>query len=269
MNIVVVGTGAIGIWLGTRLTVAGHQVTALARGETLQALQQHGWRLKDGAEVIQVGAVASDSAADLGSQDLIIIAVKGPSLVEVATDVHQMCHLSTVLLPIINGIPWWFLPSMRGFKNEPPLQSIDPAGQLIDKLGLESVLGTVVYTAAFTPERGVSEISRPAPLIIGEPLTLNSPRLDRIAGLFNDAGIETVPSADIQRTVWTKLLLNLILNPLSALTRSTTRQIASEPLNAPLISQIYEEGLNLGEALGLNLEPDLDNLLNRMREYKD
>ena len=172
----------------------------------------------------------------------------------------------------MNGVPWWFLPSLPGYEHDPPLESVDSGGHLLERLGVKSVLGTVVNTAASTPERGVSETSFLGPLILGEPLSsasprLNTTRLSAISGLLNAANIETTP--DIHSAVWNKLMLNMVFNPLSALTRSTLNELASEPLIEPLIRRAWGEGVKLGEALGLRPSHDLTGLLERYRQGAD
>ena len=77
MRVCIVGAGAIGGFIGTRLAVAGScEVSALARGATLQALREHGWRLQMGDTWLQAPTQASSDAAELGVQDLVVIAVK-------------------------------------------------------------------------------------------------------------------------------------------------------------------------------------------------
>ena len=84
MKVCIVGAGAIGGFIGTRLAAArSAEVSALARGATLAALREHGWRLDSAAGRLQAPAHASGSAAELGLQDLVIIAVKSPALTAV------------------------------------------------------------------------------------------------------------------------------------------------------------------------------------------
>src|SRR5215470_11645899 len=109
MKVCIVGAGAIGGILGTRLAAAGRaEVCTLARGATLAALREHGWRLRQGETLIQKQAHASDNASELGVQDLVIVAVKGPALAAVAQSLAPLLHAGTVVLPAMNGVPWWF-----------------------------------------------------------------------------------------------------------------------------------------------------------------
>src|SRR5215467_5515742 len=143
MKVCIVGAGAIGGILGTRLTAAGRaEVCALARGATLAALREHGWRLRQGEMLIQKQARAADSADDLGVQDLVIIAVKGPALAAVARSLGPLLGAGTVVLPAMNGVPWWFgfgVPAL----GENPLESVDPGGRIAQVIEVRRVVGCV------------------------------------------------------------------------------------------------------------------------------
>src|SRR6185436_12909498 len=110
MKVCILGAGAIGGFIGTRLSAAGKaEVSVLARGATLAALKQHGWRLRQGDGLLQVPvAHASEHAAELGPQDLVVIAVKGPALSAVAQGIAPLLGPETIVLPAMNGVPWWF-----------------------------------------------------------------------------------------------------------------------------------------------------------------
>src|SRR5438477_6259825 len=106
MKVCVVGAGAIGGFLGTRLAAAGEAgVAALARGATLVALRDHGWRLQEGATVLQAhAATASDDPRALGPQDLVIITVKGQALPALAPTLAPLIAADTLVLPAMNGV---------------------------------------------------------------------------------------------------------------------------------------------------------------------
>src|SRR5262245_18130603 len=141
MKICVVGAGAIGGFIGTRLALTGaHEVSALARGATLAALHEHGWRLRQGGVLRTAPARAAERAADLGPQDLVVIAVKGQSLPEVAPTLAPLLAAQTLVLPAMNGVPWWFgrgVPELEG----QPLSSVDPGGVVGSALPFAQVIG--------------------------------------------------------------------------------------------------------------------------------
>src|SRR4029077_10856227 len=131
LKICVVGAGAIGGFLGTRLALdRGNQVSALARGATLVALRDHGWRLQESGQTLQAPvALAADEPRALGVQDLVIIAVKSPALRGLAPTLAPLFGPGTVILPAMNGVPWWFGAGVDAIGTR-PLESVDPAGAI-------------------------------------------------------------------------------------------------------------------------------------------
>ncbi len=154
MKVCIVGAGAIGGFIGTQLAAAGHaQVSALARGATLAALQQQGWRLDKGGARVQAPALARERAAELGPQDLVVIAVKGPALPALAPTLAPLIGAQTLVLPAMNGVPWWFCAGVPGFEGH-ALDSVDPGGGIAAALPAAQVIGCVVHISCSTPEPG-------------------------------------------------------------------------------------------------------------------
>jgi 2-dehydropantoate 2-reductase len=181
MKICVVGAGAIGGFVGTKLALGGvHDVSALARGATLAALRQHGWRLRQGGALRSAPARAADHAAALGAQDLVVIAVKGPSLPEVAPTIAPLLAAHTLVLPAMNGVPWWFGRGVPALQRE-PLTSVDPGGVVGAALPFEQVLGCVVHASTWTSEPGLVEHNMGQGLIVGEPAGGESSRVQALA----------------------------------------------------------------------------------------
>ena len=147
MKVCIIGAGAIGGFIGTRLAAAGRaEVSTVARGATLSALRQHGWRMKTGDTLLRANARASDSPAELGLQDLIVIAVKGPALTAAAKDIAPLLGPDTLVLPAMNGVPWWFCRGVPGF-GDAPLQSVDPGGIVARAIPQAHVVGCVVHAS--------------------------------------------------------------------------------------------------------------------------
>jgi hypothetical protein len=167
MKVCIVGAGAIGGFIGTRLAASGVNVSAWARGATLAALQQHGWRLQTAQGLVQARATASADAAELGVQDLVVIAVKGPALPEVAPRIAPLLGPHTVVLPAMNGVPWWFCLGREGFGQ--PLASVDPGGRIAQAIALEHVVGCVVHASTATSQPGFVQHKMGQGLIVGEP----------------------------------------------------------------------------------------------------
>jgi 2-dehydropantoate 2-reductase len=249
MKVCIVGAGAIGGFIGTRLAAAGGaQVSALARGATLAALRAHGWRLQQGGQLLQAAVTASDQAADLGPQDLVVLAVKGPSLPAVAEALGPLLGPRTVVLPAMNGVPWWF-GSGLGVLGEAPLASVDPGGRIAAAIALSQVVGCVVHASTAAPEPGLVLHKMGQGLIIGEPAGGRSARVQGLAGLLTQAGFEVTVSDQVRYDVWYKLWGNLTMNPISALTGATIDRVLADPLLREFCSAAMREAAAIGARL--------------------
>ncbi|MGD9831537.1 MAG: 2-dehydropantoate 2-reductase [Piscinibacter sp.] len=250
MKVCIVGAGAIGGFIGTRLARAGQaQVSALARGATLAALRTQGWRLRIGGDLQQAPATASDSAAELGPQDLVIIALKGQALPALAPALAPLLGPRTVVLPAMNGVPWWFLRGVPGV-GDAPLESVDPGGVIGAALPFDSVLGGVVHASTSTAEPGLVEHRMGQGLIVGEPASGVSDRAQRVTALLAHAGFEATASANIRQDVWYKLWGNLTINPVSAITGATADRILDDPLVRAFCSAAMGEVAAIGARIG-------------------
>ncbi|MFT3664573.1 2-dehydropantoate 2-reductase [Piscinibacter sp.] len=245
MKVCIVGAGAIGGFIGTRLALAGQaQVSALARGATLAALRTRGWRLRMNGELLGAPASASDDAAALGAQDLVVIALKGQSLPALAPRLTPLLGPQTLVLPAMNGVPWWFL------GDGAPLESVDPGGVVGAALPAARVLGCVVHASTSTSEPGLVEHRMGQGLIVGEPAGGDSERARHVAALLAQAGFEATVSANIRQDIWYKLWGNLTVNPVSAITGATADRILDDTLVRDFCSAAMMEVAALGERLG-------------------
>ena len=153
-KVAVIGAGAIGGWIGARLAAAGCQVSMVARGATLQALSNHGLRLSEGGHDKVLAVRSSDNPADLGVQDLVVIAVKAPSLLEVARHIAPLLGPETVVLTAMNGVPWWFFQGFGAQFENTALRAVDATGEIGAAIPSHSVIGCVVHASCSTPEPG-------------------------------------------------------------------------------------------------------------------
>ena len=253
MKVCIVGAGAIGGFIGARLAAAGGaQVSALARGATLAALRTHGWRLQQGGVLIQAAVTASDQAADLGVQDLVVIAVKGPSLPAVTADLGSLLGPQTVVLPAMNGVPWWFSHGLAVL-GDAPLDSVDPGGRIAAAIPLVQVVGCVVHASTAAPEPGLVLHKMGQGLIIGEPAGGRSGRVQALAELLTTAGFEATVSDSVRYDLWYKLWGNLTMNPISALTGATIDRVLADPLLREFCSAAMREAAAIGARLGCEI----------------
>ncbi len=253
MKVCIVGAGAIGGLLGARLAASGcADVTALARGPTLQSLRQHGWRLHTAQGLRQAPVRASADMADLGVPDLFIVAVKGPALAAVAAGIAPFIGPGTLVLPAMNGIPWWFgeaVPALHGMS----FAAVDPGGIIARSLPRQQVIGAVVHASASVFEPGVVGHRNGNGLIVGHPDGGRDARIDAVARLFAAAGFDVTHSDNIRYDIWYKLWGNLTMNPVSAITGATGDRILADPLVRRLCTAAMEEAARIGARLGLEI----------------
>jgi 2-dehydropantoate 2-reductase len=258
-KVCIVGAGAIGGFIGTRLAVAAQaQVSALARGTTLQALRQHGWRLNTASGLLQAPARASDDAAELGVQDLVIIAVKGPALLQVAKDIAPLLGPATLVLPAMNGVPWWFCQGLPEFAGA-PLHSVDPGGQIAAAIAFEQVLGCVVHASSATSEPGLVQHKMGQGLIVGEPRGGRSARAQAVVDLLADAGFDATHADNVRYDIWYKLWGNMTMNPVSAITGATVDRVLADPLVRAYCSAAMGEAAAIGERIGCRIEQSAED----------
>ena len=250
MKVCIVGAGAIGGFIGARMAAAGTaQVSAIARGATLQALRTHGWRLRQADSLIQAPVTASGDASELGVMDLVVIAVKGPALTSVAANITPLLGPQTIVLPAMNGVPWWFGQGIAAL-GDAPLDSVDPGGLVSAAIPRRHVLGCVVHASAASIEPGLVQHKMGQGLIIGEPDGGESARARQVAGLLQDAGFDVTLSPRIRYDIWYKLWGNLTMNPVSALTGATIDRLLDDPLVRQFCSAAMLEAAAVGAQVG-------------------
>ncbi len=250
MKICIYGAGAIGGFLGTRLAAAGSDVAAIARGATAKALREHGWRLQTGGASISAPARVAEVPSELGVQDLVVIAVKGPALASVAASIAPLLGPSTTVLTAMNGVPWWFFHGFGGSCAGMQLGSIDPEGRIAAAIPAAQALGCVVHASCTTPEPGLTSNAAGKRLIFGEPRGGGSPRLTALGELFRGAGFEVELSDCIQRDIWYKLWGNMTMNPVTALTGATADRVLDDALVNGFCLTVMGEAQTIGARIG-------------------
>ncbi|MFI6638214.1 2-dehydropantoate 2-reductase [Streptomyces sp. NPDC050504] len=252
MRICVLGAGAIGGYIGTRLAASGAETSAVARGATLDALRAHGWRVDDAEGVRTTAPVrATDDAASLGPQDLVVLAVKAQSLGAALPSLTPLVGPGTTVLTAMNGVPWWFF--QGGFGGPcagRTLESVDPGGRIAAAVPAERVLGCVVHMSSSAPEPGLVHHFRGTGLIVGEPDNTESARVREVAGLLRAAGLDATVSTEIQKDIWYKLWGNLTINPVAALTGATGDRILADGLVREFCHSAMAEAQEIGARIG-------------------
>ncbi len=257
MKVCIYGAGAIGGWIGVHLAQTGHQISVVARGDTLQALQKNGLQCiqtQDAEKTLRAQVSASANPADLGSQDLVIVAVKAPSMRDIANNMAPLLAPHTMVMPAMNGVPWWFFDGFGGALQGTRLQTIDPDGQIGRAIPSQHVVGCVVHASCSLDAPGVMRHHFGQGLILGEPAEQQgnvSSRVQQLVADLQTAGFNASASAQIQKDVWYKLWGNMTVNPISAFTGATTDLILQDDLVRNFVSQIMLEAKLIGEKIGI------------------
>lgn len=259
MKICVVGAGAIGGLLAIKLAQSGNDVTVIARGPNLKAIQEHGFKLitEDGGESItQLRALGSISEA--GPQDLVILGMKAHQVAAIVQELPAMYNDETMVLTAQNGIPWWYFFKHGGEYDGRTLESVDPGGVIAKNLPIERVVGTVVYPAAEMIQPGVLKHIEGNRFSVSEIDNFATPRIEHLSKTLKEAGFKAPVISDIRSELWTKLWGNLSLNPISALTHATLVDICEFPLSRDLVAKMMKEAQDVGEKLGIGFRVSLE-----------
>jgi 2-dehydropantoate 2-reductase len=257
MKVCIYGAGAIGGWIGVHLAQTGHQISVVARGDTLQALQKNGLQCiqtQDAEKTLRAQVSASANLADLGPQDLVIVAVKAPSMRDIANNMAPLLAPHTMVMPAMNGVPWWFFDGFGGALQGTRLKTIDPDGQIGRAIPSQHVVGCVVHASCSLDGPGVVRHHFGQGLILGEPAEQQgnvSSRVQQLVADLQTAGFNASASSQIQKDVWYKLWGNMTVNPISAFTGATTDLIMQDDLVRNFVSQIMLEAKLIGEKIGI------------------
>ncbi|MGA2793755.1 MAG: 2-dehydropantoate 2-reductase, partial [Roseiarcus sp.] len=157
MRIAVFGAGAIGGLLAARISAAGAEVTVIARGPHLAAMQANGLTLRSGGRTLTVRPRCLADAAEAGVQEAVIVTLKAHALPAAAPAIATMMGPQTSLVTAINGVPYWYFYGLEGPWRDRRLNSVDPGGRLWDILPPSRAIGAIVYPAAEVVEPGVIE----------------------------------------------------------------------------------------------------------------
>ena len=190
-----------------------------------------------------------------------MLAVKAQALTELAPRLAPMIGPNTVVVPAMNGVPWWFCEGLGGPVDGMRLHSVDPDGAIAAALPATQVVGCVVHLSASTSAPGVTVHGTKQSLILGEPTGADSERLQRVDDLLAGAGFEVTRSARVQTDVWFKLWGNMTMNPISVLTGTTMDKIVDDDLVTDFIRAIMVEARDIGARIGTPVEQDVDERL--------
>lgn len=269
LRVCIVGAGAIGGFLAGKLAQSGHAVSVIARGEHLQAIRNRGLTLCEvnAAPVGVALAAATDRLADVGRQDVVILALKAHQLADVAADLHACLGPQTAVVAVQNGIPWWYFHRINGAHEGRTLQTMDPTGILTRCIPSDRIIGAVAHKAANIARPGVIEYTDAAgdAFPVGELDGRSTDRIERISTMFAGAGIAAPVMPDIRAEKWYKLWGNLAFNPICALTHANCEEALSRRESRELALTLMEESRAVAESLGIRFRATPADRLERVR----
>ena len=266
MKIAIFGAGAIGGLLGVKLAAAGADVTFIARGPHLEAMQANGVTLKTGEETIVVRPRCISDAAEAGVQDYVFVTLKAHSLPAAAPDIARMMGPQSALVTGINGVPYWYFYGLDGPWRDRRVESVDPGGKLWNILPPSQAIGSVVYPAAEVIAPGVIEHTYGDRFSLGEPDGSRSPRVEALSKAMIGAGLKAPVRPKIRDEIWVKLWGNLAFNPLSALTLSTLDRLAGRADLREVARSMMVEAKAVAEALGVRFAIDVEKRIDGAAE---
>jgi 2-dehydropantoate 2-reductase len=258
MRIAIFGAGAIGGFMGVRLAQSGCDVTVVARGPHLAAMQANGITLRSTGESVTVRPRCVGDAGEAGLQDFVVVTLKAHSLPAAAPQIAHMMGPETALVTGINGVPYWYFYGMDSAWRDRVVESVDPGGDLWNSLPPSQAIGCVVYPAAEVVEPGVIEHTYGDRFTLGEPDGIRSGRIEAFSQALISAGLKAPIRPRIRDEIWVKLWGNMAFNPISALTGATLADITGNPELRALTRALMLEGQAVAEALGVKFAISVD-----------
>lgn len=260
MKICIVGTGAIGGMLATRLAQTDHKVTAVDQGAHLEAMRANGLSLltADGRQLTASNLILTDHLRNVDSADLIVLGVKAHQIATIAPDLPRLFNPQTTIVTVQNGIPWWYFQRHGGDLEGTCLESLDPDGAINKHVPAERVLGCVAYPAAALAAPGIVHHIEGNRFPVGELDGRISKRAAQTAELFNMAGFKSFAIEDIRAEIWLKAWGALSFNPISALTRATMVEICRFPETRKLVTEMMREAQTIAEKIGITFRHPIE-----------
>ncbi|MDE0822689.1 MAG: 2-dehydropantoate 2-reductase [Dehalococcoidia bacterium] len=258
MKIAIVGAGAIGAFLGAKLALSGEDVYLIARGAHLQAMQNHGVRVKSPDGDFEAHPTATDDYESVGPVDFVFLTVKAHSLTEIAPQIAPLLGPETVVVSAQNGIPWWYFQSQGGPFDGTAIESVDPGGVIAQAIDPSRIIGCIIYPSTVIVQPGVIEHIEGNRFSIGELDGTSSDRCKTLAAALICAGLKAPIRSRIRHDLWVKLLGNVVFNPMSALTGATLEEMATHPETSAIARAVMTEADEVAEALGVRLPLTID-----------
>lgn len=268
MRFCIVGAGAIGGFVGAKLALAGEEVTFIARGKNLAAINEKGMSVyyRDGREEHATMAKAEEDYARAGQFDVVILTLKAHQVGAVAEKLAPLYHKDTVVIPMQNGIPFWYFHDHGGELAGRTVETVDPGGIVKNAIPKERLIGCVVYPATELVEPGKVVHIEGDRFPLGELDGSTTERITKITEAFTKAGLKSPILENVRAEMWLKLWGNLTFNPISALTHATLQDICEDPHGKALAAQMMKEAQAVAEHLGITFRVPLEKRIEGARK---
>ena len=259
MRICIFGAGSVGGYLAGFLAQGGATVSVVARGAHLVAIRDNGLRVETPDGSVTVHLPASDDPRDLGPQDAVIVAVKAPSLPQVAAMIAPLLHDRTMVAFPMNGIPWWYFHRHGGPLDGRRLPRLDPDGALWNAVGPDRAIGGIFWPACSTPSPGVVRLLTGAGrgTVFGEPDGTTTLRITALADAFRAAHLPVTVAGNIRTLIWQKLAFNLSAGPMCVLTETPVAATHTEHALIACSARMVAEADAVARAMGITLDLDM------------
>lgn len=261
-SVCIVGAGAIGCHIAYVLSRAGCDVTLIARGENLRALQEDGLQIcLLGSCTERVRIRATDKPSEVGRVDYVFLTMKVCAYdSSILKFIAPLIDSATVILPPTTAIPYWFMHQMKGPLENRRLEKVDPDGSLWDGLPPQQVLGFTMWLSAVQEAPGkvaLRHVQRGYPM--GEIDGSRSERLEKLAAAFERGGVPAPRAACIRSEIFGKSLNSLAFNVVALLGDASNGVIAEVPEAVEVLRSVMCECEVLAHKLGLEIWQNADS----------
>ena len=258
MKFLIVGAGAVGAYIGAKLSRQGYDVTLHARGPHLRAMQEKGVRVISADDDFVAHPRLVADLKDAGQVDVVFLCVKAHGLPPLAQQLAPVLGPETAVVSTQNGIPWWYFQSDGGPLAGTRLERVDPNGVVSQAIEARRVIGSLIYFSTEIIEPGIVKHNEGTRMSLGEPDGSRSERIKKIAEALIASGLRAPVTTHLRNEIWVKILGNVAFNPISALTGATLAQILTNPETTNLVRNIMQETEELTEKLGVKMQVSID-----------
>lgn len=251
MKLAIYGAGAMGCLIGGLCVRAGVDVTFVARGKQCDALRHSGLTLINGNERWNGKVKLYEQTKDADTFDVVMLTTKAHQLPTIAPYLAPLLHDHTIIMPCVNGIPWWYFQNHGGPFDGRILKSVDPDGTLAKHIDTARIIGSVNYLAGTLVAPATVEYMPKYQFTIGELARSITPRVQQLGAMFKAAGLDVKVTETIREDIWHKVWGNSAFNPIGALTHGTMAQLAREYHDLDLVLSVMNETRIVSEALDI------------------